>query len=202
MLIEKELHKIAPKNRYKAITKKTQIVIGLSLRKDDYHINRLKHKDYGETKKWCTYSISRFGDVVEHYAPKFYSDYLGIKEADKQSISIVLENMGALVKTVDGHYINWLNEVCPVKRVEEKTWLGQRYWEKFSEEQIESTVELCATLCEEFSIQPNVIDFHYPHKDMLNFKGIVLKSNYFDDSNSINPLFDLTKFSDLLKLKI
>lgn len=202
MHIDKDLHKIGSDNRYKTITKKSQIVIALSLRKDDYHITRLRHKDYGESKKWCTYSVTRFGDVCEHYDPKFYSDYLGVKEVDKKSISIVLENMGSLVKTPDGKYINWVSEVCPVKRVEEKKWLGHQYWEKFSREQIESTVELCAVLCEAFNIEKNVIGFHYPHKEMSKFQGILLKSNYFDDSNSINPLFDLVKFSDLLKLKI
>lgn len=201
MHIDKESHKVGTKNRYKSITKKSQIVIGLSLRKEDYHINRLKNRDYGSTKRWCTYSVSRFGDVVQHYDPKFYSDYLGIKEVDKQSVSIVLENMGSLIKTPDGQYINWINEVCPIKQVEEKKWMGANYWEIFSDEQIESTVELCLKLCEELNIQTNLISFHYPHKDMLKFQGIVLKSNYFEDSNSINPLFDLVKFDELLKLK-
>ena len=198
MHIDKETYKAETKNRYQSITKKSQIVIGLSLRKENFHINRYKHKEYGDNKSWSTYTISRLGEIYEHYNPKYYSDYLGIKEADKHSISIVLENMGVLTKTPEGGFINWINEVCPMKRVNEKKWLGLQYWEIFPQKQLDALVELCKKLCEDFNIQQNVIEFHYPHKDMLKFNGIVLKSNYFDDSKSINPLFDLVKFNELL----
>ncbi len=201
MHIEKDLHKIKPKNRYKVVTKKTQIIIGFSQRKDDFHINRLRHKDYGNTKKWNTYSITRDGDIYEHYDPKFYSDFMGIKEVDKSSISIVIENMGSLLKSPEGDYVNWINEKCPKKLVGEKKWLGQQYWEIFPEKQIENTIELCKKLCDDFNIQYHAIEFHYPHKDMKKFNGVVLKSNYFEDSSSVNPLFDLIKFNELLMLK-
>ena len=96
MHIEKELHKVSVDNRYKTKTVKTQIVLATSLRKADNHITRLKHKEYGKTKRWNTYTISRDGTVHQHFEAKLYSDFLGIKAGDKQSISIVCSYTASL----------------------------------------------------------------------------------------------------------
>jgi hypothetical protein len=199
MEIDDITYKIKEINRYKTQSVKNQIVLATSLRKGSYHITRLQHKEFGKTKRWNTFTITRDGVVYQHYNPKFHSDFLGIKEADKQSISIVLENMGSLFKTPSGKYINWLNEICDEENVIKKNYLGYSYWEKFSEKQIVSTVELCKKLSNEFNIPKNCIDFHYFHKDILKFRGIVFRSNYIQDSSDINPLFDIEKFNAMLK---
>lgn len=185
-------------NHYKTRNVKNQIVLATSLRKDSYHITRLQHKDFGKTKRWNTYTISRNGTIYQHYNPQFHSDFLGIKEADKQSISIVLENMGSLFPTPSGKYINWLNEICDDVQVMEKKYLGYNYWEIITEEQIKSTVELCTKLCEEFIIPKNCMDFHYYHKDTVKLRGIVFRSNYIQDSSDVNPLFDIVNFNAML----
>ena len=186
-------------NHYKTQNVKNQIVLATSLRKDSYHITRLQHKEFGKTKRWNTFTVTRDGVVYQHYNPKFHSDFLGIKEADKQSISIVLENMGSLFQTPSGKHINWLNEICDEENVIEKNYLGYSYWENFTEEQIISTVELCKKLSREFNIPKNCMEFHYFHKDTLKFRGIVFRSNYIQDSSDINPLFDIEKFNVMLK---
>mgnify|MGYP000906399054 CR=1 FL=1 len=186
-------------NHYKTQNVKNQIVLATSLRKGSYHITRLQHKEFGKTKRWNTFTVTRDGVVYQHYNPKFHSDFLGIKEADKQSISIVLENMGSLFQTPSGKHINWLNEICDEENVIEKNYLGYSYWENFTEEQIISTVELCKKLSREFNIPKNCMEFHYFHKDTLKFRGIVFRSNYIQDSSDINPLFDIEKFNVMLK---
>jgi len=186
-------------NHYKTQNVKNQIVLATSLRKGSYHITRLQHKEFGKTKRWNTFTVTRDGVVYQHYNPKFHSDFLGIKEADKQSISIVLENMGSLFQTPSGKHINWLNEICDEENVIEKNYLGYSYWENFTEEQIISTVELCKKLSREFNIPKNCMEFHYFHKDTLKFRGIVFRSNYIQDSSDINPLFDIEKFNAMLK---
>lgn len=196
--IDKETYKINEINHYKTQTPKTQIVIGSSMRKKNYHIIRLQHKDFGKTKKWNTFTISRDGDIFQHYNPKFHTDFMEIKEGDKQSISIVLENMGYLVETPSGKYINWINEECDSEFVGKKKWLGYNYWEKYSKEQIESCAELCKQLCEEFGIPKTIIDFRNYHKDIAKFKGIVFRSNYSEDSNDVNPLIDIAKLNELV----
>jgi hypothetical protein len=191
-------YKVEEYNHHKAQSVKTQIVLATSLRKANYHITRLKHKDYGKTKKWSTYSIARDGTVYQHFDSKFHSDFLGIKEADKKLISIVVENMGTLFKTPSDTYINWLNEVCDVNNVVEKAWLGYNFWEKFTDEQLESIVLLCQDLCEQHGIPKACIEFHHYHKETIKFRGIVFRSNYIEDSSDINPLFDIPKFNEML----
>ena len=70
MIIDSSTYKVKEENRYKTQTPKTQIVLATSLRKDSYHITRLLHKDFGKTKKWNTYTISRDGIIYQHYDNK------------------------------------------------------------------------------------------------------------------------------------
>jgi hypothetical protein len=199
MLIDSETYWTKEVNRYKTIQPKTQIILASSLRKDNYHIVRLQHKDFGKTKSWNTFTVSRNGTVYQHYDPKNHSDFLGIKEADKQSISIVMENMGTLYELPDGRYVNWINETCDDANVVQKTWLGYHYWENFTGEQLEATAELCRSLCDEFNIHKKIIDFNHYHKDIVKFKGIVFRSNYVVESADINPLFDIYDFDEMLR---
>jgi len=198
MHIDKETYPTTDNNHYKNQSVKTQIVIGISLRKEHFHLTRLKHKEYGKSKKWNTYTISREGDVYEHYDNIFHSDYLGIKIGDKQSISIVLENMGCLFQTSTGKHINWLNEFCEPVNVIKREWTGYVYWEKFPEIQIKNLVQLCKKLCKQHSIPKKCIEFNTYHKDISKFRGIVFRSNYIEDSSDLNPLINIEKFNEML----
>jgi N-acetyl-anhydromuramyl-L-alanine amidase AmpD len=201
MHIDKETYKISENNRYKTITPKTQIVIGVSLRKENRHIIRLQHTKYYENKNWNTFTISRDGKIYQHYDEKYHTDFLDIKEGDKRSISIVLENMGNLFQMSSRKYINWLNEFCDEKYIIEKEWLGYEYWEKFPNIQIEALISLCNILCKKHGIQKNFIDFNTYHKETYKFKGIVFRSNYIEDSSDINPLLNLIELNKKLNKK-
>ena len=198
MHIDKETYPTTDNNHYKNQSVKTQIVIGISLRKEHFHLIRLKHKEYGKSKKWNTYTISREGDIYEHYDTKFHSDYIGFKIGDKQSISIVLENMGCLFQTNNGNYINWLNEFCEPDNVIKREWAGYKYWEKFSEVQIKNLVQLCKKLCKKHSIPKKCIEFNTYHKDISKYRGIVFRSNYIENSSDLNPLINIEKFNEML----
>jgi len=197
--IDKETYKIKQINRYKNKTKKKQIIISFSLRKNNYHIIHSQNREYGKSKKWNTYTISREGNIYEHYNPEYYSDFMNIKKVDKKSISIVLENMCSVVKNNNGNYINWLNESCPKDVVIEKHFFGSKYWELIREKQYNSTIYLCNYLCEQFNIPKKIIDFHYYNENVEDFKGIVFRSNYFENSTNIHPLFDIQKIKENIK---
>jgi len=196
--IDKETYSVEDFNHHKAQSVKTQIVLATSLRKDSYYITRLQHKEYGKTKKWNMYTVSRDGIIYQHFDNKFHSDFLGIKEADKKLISIVIENMGCLFSAPNNRYINWLNEVCDENNVVERTWLGYNFWENFTNEQLESIVLLCRELCEEHNIPKLCMEFHHYHKETIKFRGIVFRSNYIEESTDINPLFEIPKFNEML----
>lgn len=196
--IDKQTYKIKKENYYKVIENKTQIVIANGMRKSNFHTIHLQHKEHGESKKWNTYTISRDGTIYQHYNPKYYTDFLGIKKADKQSISIVLENMGGLYKTKEGKYINWLNEECDEGFVVRKNFLGQLYWEEYNNNQIISTINLCKHITNYFNIRRKIMDIHFYNKNSINFDGILIKGNYFEDDPNTNPTLDLLKLNELL----
>lgn len=198
MHIDKKTHRVPKENYVKKEYDKTQIFIATSLRKDDRHLIRLKNKNLGNHKKWNCYTINRDGQIYEHYDPKYYSRILKNHDAEKQFISVVLENMGSLVKTEEGLFINSLGEECEPDYVGEKKWLGNKYWEVFPEEQIESLANLCKYLCKKFDIPLKVMEFSHFHERVINFKGIVFRSNYLVISNDINPFFNIEQFKELL----
>ena len=201
MNIDKKTYKINPSNYYKSKFNKKQIILAFSLRKDDHYLKHMQIKEFGKTKKWNTYTITRDGIVYEHYNPIYYTDFIGNKKIDKQSISIVIENMGALIKN-DDKYINWVNEICDKKNVIEFRWMGDKYWEIINSKQYNATIELCNKLCKDFNINKNIIDFHSYNKDANKFEGILFRSNIIEDTTDINPTFDIDKINNWLKIVI
>lgn len=198
MHIEKNKYKVDENNYHKISSIKKQIIIGSSLRKNSNHLIRLKHKDYGQSKKWNTFTISRKGEIYQHFDDKYYSDFIGNKDIDKHSISIVLENMGCLFEIEENKYVNWLDESCDKKNVVEKEWRGYEYWEKFPPIQIESLMTLCNELCNKHNIPKAIINFIFYHENINKFKGIVFRGNYIDDSSDMTPLLDIDKLNELL----
>jgi N-acetyl-anhydromuramyl-L-alanine amidase AmpD len=201
--LDKETFKVDGKNFHQTKTKKTQIIIAGSLRKESNQILHLQTKDFGASKRWSTYTISREGKIYQHYDPQYYSDYMGIKEIDKKSISIVLENMGMLIyDTNKESFINWINEECDEKLVYEKLWKNFRYWESYSNVQYDSLSWLCMYLCKEYGINLDALGFNVFHEETTNYQGIVTRSNYDSDYSDLNPSFDFQKFLKMMNISV
>ncbi len=196
--IDKRTHKVGINNYYNIKQKKTQIILGDSHRSLSNHINRLKKKDFGLTRKWPAYTIRRDGKVFQHFDPQFYNDVMSNKEVDKKSINIVLENMGALYFNYkDNTYVNWINEVCEESLVFERLWKNHRYWEGYTDEQIDSTIKLCVILCKEYGIVQDSVghnSFMDVDEPAIGYEGILTRSNYNSELNDLNPAFDFRKF--------
>jgi N-acetyl-anhydromuramyl-L-alanine amidase AmpD len=191
------------KNYHNTKTEKKQIILGGSLRKDSNHIIHLQNKDFGQSKRWPTYSITREGKIHQHYDPTFYSDYMGNKDIDKKSVSIVLENMGMLYYDTDKeHFINWINEECNEKLVGEKLWKNGRYWEDFSLEQYLSLSKLIKEIVYEFNIKLDLIGHNVldTETDFNTFSGVFCRSNYNTEYLDLNPLFDFQRFQKLINV--
>lgn len=199
--IDANTYAVESYNYYHTKHKKNQIIIAGSLRKENYHIKRLQKRDYGKTKKWNTFTIDRNGNIYQHFDPKCYSDYMGIKDVDKNSISIVLENMGMVFYDFEtGKFLNWIHEICDDDLVYEKNWKSCRYWEKYSEEQFISLVELCKYLCSKYNINLDTLGYNVHHEDTPKFKGIVCRSNFDHSYDDLNPSFDFKRFLDTLDI--
>jgi N-acetyl-anhydromuramyl-L-alanine amidase AmpD len=203
MIIDKETYKIDKKNYYSSRYKKKQIILADSLRKESYHIKRLYKKENGNTKKWCTFTVSREGQIYQHYNPIFYSDFFGDKEIDKHSISIVLENMSMVYYDVANEsYVNSLNEVCPIELVYEKPWKGCRYWEEYTNEQVDAVVELCDYLCDKYHIEKDTIGYNNYDPDSHLFCGVITRSNINQDYTDVNPHFNWKKLLNKFNIHV
>lgn len=199
--INKTDYRCNDKNYIKKKYDKKQILLGGSLRKGNNHYIRMSNKENGESKNWCTYSIDRDGNILQHFDPKYYSSFMKDNMIDKKSISIVLNNMGML--KYDGNsdkYINWIHEECDFSLVYEKRWNSGLYWEKYSEKQIDSLIELCDYLIEEFNIKRDCIGNNVKYSDTIKFNGIVCRSNYDMDYTDLNPSFNFEYFMKKLNI--
>lgn len=186
MLIDTHTHKIKTSNYHRKKYDKKQIIIDLSLRKNDYHINRFKCKEYGNFTGWSTYTISRNGDIFEHYNPEYYSDFISKKKVDKHAISIIIENMGML-EFNDNKFVNHLNEKCEDDLIYVKKFMSHKYWEMINDEQLLNLQLLIDYLCKTFNIPNDVIKFQHYNQNSEKFSGVLFRVNYNDEHNGYHP---------------
>lgn len=193
--IDRKTYKIDAKNYYQTKTKKTQIILAGSLRKGSNRILRLKRKDFGLSKAWPTFTIRRDGKIFQHYDPIYTSEFMGNKDIDKKSISIVLENMGLLSFDFEANkYLNWINEECDEILVHEKLWKTCRYWEAYTEEQYMASLNLCVYLCRKYGVKQDNIGHNSLLENATTFQGILSKSNFDSEHFDLNPSFDFKRF--------
>jgi hypothetical protein len=92
-------------------------------------------------------AVSRDGEIIQGFASRFWGYHLGMqvkhfgklpyKNLDKQSIGIELCNWGPLTLKA-GQYKNYVNGVVDADEVIELEYKGFKYWQKYTDDQIES----------------------------------------------------------------
>lgn len=153
------------------------------------------------------YSIDYYGNIYEHFDPKYWAYHLGIggklKHLDQQSIGIEITNEGPL-KLVDGKYY-WLDNIPYVRNSNGLTdepvhvpegWRGHHYFAPYSQAQIDAAVWLGDYLSKKFNIEKNVIDDFEYHVDILlgKFNGHYNHSNVRKDKTDLSPAFPIKDF--------
>jgi hypothetical protein len=196
LVIDTNTYSVNDNNYYHEVYNKNKIILAGSLRADNNHIIRLQNKELGQTKTWNTFTISREGIIYQHYDPKYYSDFIDNEEIDKYSISIVLENMGAVYKNEQNILVNLIGEICSGDNIIKKSWNGLLFWDCYTNKQFDSTILLCKKLCTDFGIENKTIGFNNYHKDALKYEGILSRSNLSDEFTDLNPSFNFLKFKE------
>jgi N-acetyl-anhydromuramyl-L-alanine amidase AmpD len=179
-------------------SKKWKIILGDTGRANSNHLNMIETLNIIEDTSYIslsTFTISRNGTIYKHFNPEYTSNFLG-NEIDKNSISIFLENMGALYyKTTKNEYINIYNE--PLEHEDmlfDQKWNNYRYWERYTEEQITACIKLCKNLIKEYGISNNCLGYNVTDmENAVKFYGITCRSNYSSDFKDVNPSFDFKR---------
>jgi N-acetyl-anhydromuramyl-L-alanine amidase AmpD len=187
---------LLPINNYIPIeTIKEQIVLGNTFNSDMRHAKGWLRRYNGKYKKTASFTISKNGEIHQHFNPKYYSTILDSEKQNKKSIVILLENEGWLLKDdKKNQFITWLGDIYNLDGVNEKKWRGYEYWTPYTEEQVESIVSLIISLCDDFNIPKLVINHNTKIDNLDDFKGILSKSNLNKNYTDLSPSWDFSVF--------
>lgn len=184
-------YKLKTSNYIRVISDKRQIVLGNTYGYGLNHILHTINRNAGTYNKSPHFTILKNGKVYQHFETKFYSNYLD-NEYAKDIISIALENIGEIFEENGNFYDIYNNKYDEVPF--EKKWKNCNHWDKYTEEQFTSCINLCKFLLNDMDIEKNIVPTNVQKNDISNFKGICYRSNYDSKHYDLNPSWDFEKF--------
>lgn len=174
--------------------KKNKIILCHTSREVNEYLTSLKFRDNGNYKKIPHYVIGQDGKIFKLLNDKCKTDFFGISDIDKESIFISLENLGWLnKKPLSSVYLNWLGNIYK-QEVYEKKWRDYSFWHPYTDEQINSTAQLCRKLCEEMLIPKKFVGHNVKVDGVELFNGISTRSNYHQRYTDLSPAFNFENF--------
>lgn len=202
-VLMKNTHLLGIKNFYPTEYKKSQIIIGNTFASGLDHVTRWQTRMNGKYKATAPFSILRDGTIHLHYDPKHHSDFMGLKDIDRYAIPIVLENQGWLTKDLQNdRYLTWIGDIYNEENgIVETRWRNHSYWTPYTDEQLESLVNLCKYLCERFDIPLEALGHNTGVGTIESFEGIAFKGNFSKFFSDVSPAFKFDEFKNKLELK-
>jgi N-acetyl-anhydromuramyl-L-alanine amidase AmpD len=177
--------------------KKRQIILCHTSREVEEYLTSLKVRYNSKYDKIPNYIITKDGRILQLLPDEGHSNFFMESNINRNSIIVCLENLGWLEKKpLTNYHINWKGSIYN-QEVYEKKWRDFFFWEPYSEEQIQSTAELCLHLTEIFKIKKRCVGHNTKFDGVENFEGIVSKSNFDGRFTDLNPSFN---FGDFIKL--
>lgn len=156
--------------------------------------------DYWKTTKErvaTAFVVARNGDIYQCFNSAQWACHLGVAGAqnanwklDKGSIGIEIDSWGLLTQK-SGKFYSWTGEEIPADKVQTYStpFRGEKYFEKYTPEQIESTVALVKFLCDKFSIPKTVTDsiWTLSPNALAGKAGIYTHASYRTDKTDTHP---------------
>ena len=174
--------------------KKHQIILTHTSRNLTDYLECLKNRYNGNYTKIPNYIIARNGDVIQLLSNAEHTNYFAEPNINRNSIIISLENLGWLQKEpLKDYYVNWIGDIYKGKTYDKK-WRDYYFWHPYTEEQINSTVELCKRLFEDMSIKRQSIGHNTKINGSNKFEGVVTKSNFDTNYTDVSPAFNFEEF--------
>lgn len=201
-MIDNEKYVLSNKNFFEKEFKKNKIIMGSTFSKNMNHFIGWEKRYNGNNKKTASFTINFNGEIFQHFNPKYYSSFTGIDTIDKESISIILENEGYLFKLNENNkYVDWFGDIYNREDIVfEKKWRNYNYWAPYTTEQLESTIKLCNSLCNQFNIKMVSTPNNVKIDDLNEFNGVLYKSNLYKHFTDLNPSWDFSEFKNKLEL--
>lgn len=146
--------------------------------------------------------IGEKGTIVQLFSSKHWAYHLGLKpevfaekgityrSLDKISIGIEICNFGPLKKQ-NGNFINYIGGKVDRSQVTELNgkYKGHIFWQKYTNEQIESTRQLLVYLCDTYGISKEYNDsiFDIDKRALRGENGIFTHNSVRHDKSDIYP---------------
>jgi N-acetyl-anhydromuramyl-L-alanine amidase AmpD len=174
--------------------KKYQIILIHTSRNVENYLQSLKYRYNGKYKKIPNYLVTKNGKVLQLLNNNEYSEIFSNGNVNKNSIVICLENLGWLQKEpLKDYYVNWIGDIYKGKAFEKK-WREYFFWDPYTEEQINSTVELIKNIFDEMEIKKNIIGHNTKINGVEKYEGVTTRSNYDSIFTDVSPSFSFEEF--------
>lgn len=173
---------------------KRQIILTNTSRNFNNYLSSLQTRFNGKYDKVPHYIVTRDGIVHKLLDDNEYSNFYRVKEINKKSIFISIENLGWLEKEpLKDYYINWVGDIYK-GNVYKKKWRDHYFWEPYGEEQINSLYLLVKDLTNKLNIDFNIVGHNTLINKVEKYGGIVSLSNFNKRFTDVNPSFDFELF--------
>jgi len=179
--------------------KKKQIILCHTSREVEEYLVSLKYRYNSKFDRIPNYIVTKNGVILQLHPNDGHTNIFTEDRVNQNSIVICLENLGWLEKKpLTNHYINWKGSIYS-EQVYEKKWRDFFFWEPYTTSQINSTAELCNYLIDELRIKRQCVGHNTKIDGIVNFEGVVSRSNFNSKYTDLNPSFNFQNFVNLIE---
>ena len=194
-------HRLSKDQFFDELTDKKQIYLHHTAGGPDA-VAVAKYFNKQQGKVATAFIIGNRGTIVQCFSSKNWAYHLGLKQEiftesevpykslDKISVGIEICNYGPLTKR-NGYYYNYVGgkvDYTDVTILDAK-YKGHIYWQKYTDEQIESTRQLLVYLCDQYKIPRTYYStiFDIDKRALKGESGIFTHNSVRKDKSDIYP---------------
>jgi N-acetyl-anhydromuramyl-L-alanine amidase AmpD len=175
--------------------KKKQIILCHTSREIGEYLTSLNFRYNSRYDKIPNYIITKKSEVLQLLPETSHTNFFDEDNINRNAIIICLENLGWLEKKpLTNYYINWKGSIYN-QQVYEKKWRDFFFWDPYLTSQIETTADLCSHLIETLNIRKQCVGHNTKVDGVVNYEGIVTRSNFDTRFTDLNPSFNFENFT-------
>jgi N-acetyl-anhydromuramyl-L-alanine amidase AmpD len=166
-----------------------RIIITNTKRTGEDYLKSLEFRNNGNYDKLPNYVVMKNGELIKTLEVGRDTNFFDEDVYNKNSIIISLENLGWVNKnTLSTTYSNWLG--VKINKVYEKKWRDKFFWDIYTDEQMNTLVDVCLNSCEQHKIPKKFIGHNTLIDGIEKFSGIITRSNFSSQDTDVSPSFN------------